>query len=133
MKVFKRRFIRLSGRQIMQRIIHKLRHDTLFIVTTILVMVASVFGLVSWNSISWPTVLSLSALLGLVTLFQSLGFIDALADYFIQKAKTTRSLILAIFLLTFFSAMVVTNDVAILTFLPLTFALAKKSRCRLSK
>ncbi|CAK1223475.1 Na+/H+ antiporter NhaD or related arsenite permease (ArsB) [Fructobacillus fructosus] len=110
----------------MQQIIHKLRHDTLFIVTTILVMLASVFGLVSWNSISWPTVLSLSALLGLVTLFQSLGFIDALADYFIQKAQTTRSLILAIFLLTFFSAMVVTNDVAILTFLPLTFALAKK-------
>lgn len=110
----------------MRRIIDKLRHDVLFIVTSILVLIAAAFHRVDWFSISWPTVESLLALLGLVTLFQSLGFIDALADFFIEKAKTTQALVRALFLLTFCSAMIVTNDVAILTFIPLTFALAKK-------
>ncbi|MBS9334630.1 carboxylate transporter [Fructobacillus sp. M1-13] len=110
----------------MQRMIQKLSQDYLFLFTTALVLVAACFGVLDWAAISWPTVISLLSLLGMVSLYQSLGLIDALADFFIKKAKTTRSLILAIFLLTFFSSMLVTNDVAILTFLPLTFALVKK-------
>ncbi|MCK8617112.1 hypothetical protein LNP00_01840 [Fructobacillus sp. M158] len=110
----------------MKKIIHRLTRDGLFLSTSILVLFFALLGRVQWASISWPTVESLLALLGLVTLFQSLGLIDALADFFIEKAKTTRSLVCALYLLTFCSAMVVTNDVAILTFLPLTFALAKR-------
>ncbi|MBS9336068.1 SLC13 family permease [Fructobacillus papyrifericola] len=110
----------------MHRILEKLQHDLLFLFTTGLFILFALFGRVNWASISWPTVESLLALLGLVTLFQSLGLIDALADFFIEQAKTTRALVCALYLLTFFSAMVVTNDVAILTFVPLTFALAKK-------
>ncbi|MFC4760443.1 SLC13 family permease [Fructobacillus durionis] len=110
----------------MQRIIQKLQHDTLFLFTTALVLIAACFGSIHFKNVSWETVESLLALLGLVTLLQSLGFIEALARFFIEKSKTSRDLITAIFLLSFFSAMVVTNDVAILTIVPLTFAMAKK-------
>lgn len=110
----------------MQRILHKLQHDTLFLFTTALVLICACFGSIHFKTVSWETVESLLALLGLVTLLQSLGFIEALARFFIEKSQNTRDLITAIFLLSFFSAMVVTNDVAILTIVPLTFAMAKK-------
>ncbi|MBS9338086.1 hypothetical protein G6R29_00345 [Fructobacillus sp. M2-14] len=117
----------------MQTVIKKLKNDYLFIGTTIAVLIFGLLGRVSWSFISLPTVLSLLSLLTMVTLYQSLGLIDALADYFLKKAKTTRSLALVLFLLAFFSAMVVTNDVAILTLLPLVFSLAEKSDLPLIK
>lgn len=117
----------------MPTVLKKLKQDQLFIGTTVAVILLSLFGRINFSAISWSTVLSLLSLLTMVTLYQSLGLIDALADYFLKKAKTTRSLSVILFLLAFFSAMVVTNDVAILTLLPLTFALAKKSALPLIK
>lgn len=117
----------------MPTVIKKLKKDHLFIGTTAAVLLLSLFGRINFSAISWPTVLSLLSLLTMVTLYQSLGLIDALADYFLKKAKTTRSLAVILFLLAFCSAMLVTNDVSILTLLPLAFALSKKSELPLVK
>ena len=48
------------------------------------------------------------------------GLLDRLSSILLKKAKTQRALMLVLTLLCFFSSMVMTNDVALVTFVPLT-------------
>ena len=48
------------------------------------------------------------------------GLLDRLSAVLLKKAKTQRALCLVLTLLCFFSSMVMTNDVALVTFVPLT-------------
>lgn len=57
--------------------------------------------------------------------FQSMGLFSKCAIFLLKKAKDLRQLTLILVLLCFFSAMVVTNDVALITFVPFTILLLK--------
>lgn len=48
------------------------------------------------------------------------GLLDRLSSVLLRRAKTQRALMLVLTLLCFFSSMVMTNDVALMTFVPLT-------------
>lgn len=50
--------------------------------------------------------------------FQSIGFFHYLGDRLLAKASCTRHLCLLLVFLCFFSSMLITNDVALLTFVP---------------
>ena len=50
--------------------------------------------------------------------FQSIGLFHFLGSALLTKVRTTRQLILVLSLLCFFSSMFITNDVALLTFVP---------------
>lgn len=63
--------------------------------------------------------------------FQSIGFFRYLGDRLLAKASCTRHLCLLLVFLCFFSSMLITNDVALLTFVPfavMLFAMAGEAR-----
>ena len=55
--------------------------------------------------------------------FQEEGIFKALAEALLSKAKNYRQLCLILVFLCFFSAMVITNDVALITFVPFTITI----------
>lgn len=50
------------------------------------------------------------------------GFFDRMAKHLISKAGSIRQLVVILIMLCFFSSMLITNDVALITFVPLTIA-----------
>ncbi len=53
--------------------------------------------------------------------FQKIGVFGQIAKALLKRVKTVRMLVLILVLLCFFFSMVITNDVALITFVPLTF------------
>ena len=69
--------------------------------------------------------IQLFALMLAVAGFRSVGIFDAVTRSILKKAGGVRRLGLVLTLLCFFSSMLVTNDVALLTFVPLTILIFK--------
>lgn len=59
--------------------------------------------------------------------FQHLGLFDRLANLLLHRARNLRQLSMTLVMLCFFSAMLVTNDVALITFVPFTILLLKRA------
>ena len=70
--------------------------------------------------INTTVLIELFALMIAVAGFRSVGIFDRATDLMLRKAGTIRRLGLIFILLCFFSSMLVTNDVALITFVPLT-------------
>ena len=64
--------------------------------------------------------IELFALMAAVAGLRSIGVFDAATKYILQKTGNLRNLGRVLILICFFSAMFVTNDVALITFVPLT-------------
>ena len=73
--------------------------------------------------VDWHVLMLLFALMAVVAGLKKCGLMDRLSAALIQTAGDTRKLCLALSLACFFSAMLVTNDVALITFVPLSAAL----------
>lgn len=73
--------------------------------------------------VDWDVLMLLFALMTVVAGLKRCGLMDRLSSALIRRAGDTRKLCLALTLACFFSAMLVTNDVALITFVPLTTAL----------
>lgn len=58
--------------------------------------------------------------------FRALGIFDRMANLLLARAKKMRQLALTLVMLCFFSAMLVTNDVALITFVPFTILLLQR-------
>lgn len=77
--------------------------------------------------IDFRTLSLLFCLMAAVSGLRSIGLFDSLANAIIPRFKTSRSLSFALVLLCFYSAMLITNDVALITFVPLTIIIYRTS------
>lgn len=73
--------------------------------------------------IDWDVLMLLFSLMAVSAGFSSDGLWDRLSTKIIRRAGSTRALAAFLTLLSFFCAMLVTNDVALLTFVPLCLTL----------
>ena len=73
-----------------------------------------------WQAIDFRTLAILFSLMIVIKAFQSQNFLNVIAARLLRLCKSQRSLYFLMTLLVFFSSMFVTNDVALLTFVPLT-------------
>lgn len=71
----------------------------------------------------YRTIVLLFCLMIIVEGFSSLGVFSALASNLLKRAKSVRSLACIMILLCFFSSMLITNDVTLITFVPFTILL----------
>lgn len=81
--------------------------------------------------IDYRVLVLLFGLMLVVAGFQSIGFFRYLGDRLLAKASCTRHLCLLLVFLCFFSSMLITNDVALLTFVPfavMLFAMAGEAK-----
>ncbi|HAJ97776.1 MAG TPA: citrate transporter [Ruminococcus sp.] len=73
-----------------------------------------------WGYCNKTVLIELFALMLAVAGLRSVGIFDNMTNFLLKKAGTVRRLGQILILMCFFSAMLVTNDVALLTFVPLT-------------
>ena len=72
------------------------------------------------NYIDFRTLALLFCLMTVMAGLNALGFFKLLAEKLLDRAKNIRTLILTLVLLCFFSSMIITNDVSLITFVPFT-------------
>ena len=72
----------------------------------------------------------LFCLMAVVAGFKSVGMFNALTYQLLSKIKSGKALGVTLVVLPFFSSMLVTNDVALIIFIPFTISLIQKSECK---
>lgn len=80
--------------------------------------------------IDWDTLALLFALMAVMKGFQQAGVFVYLGNLLLQRVHTTRSMLFALVFLPFFFSMVVTNDVALLTFVPFGIIVLQMAGCQ---
>ncbi|MBQ3566560.1 MAG: citrate transporter [Oscillospiraceae bacterium] len=74
--------------------------------------------------IDYNVIIMLFCLMGVVAAFRSAGIFDVITGFLLRKTVSARMIAFVLMNLCFFSSMLVTNDVALITFVPLTIGLA---------
>ena len=82
--------------------------------------------IVCYQAIDFRTLAILFSLMIVIKAFQSQNFLDFIAARLLRLCKTRRSLYFLLTYLVFFSSMFVTNDVALLTFVPISLLIFKR-------
>ncbi|MBR6154144.1 MAG: citrate transporter [Treponema sp.] len=78
------------------------------------------------QAIDFRTIAILFSLMIVIKAFQSQNFLDVIAARLLRLCKTRRSLYFLLTYLVFFSSMFVTNDVALLTFVPISLLIFRQ-------
>jgi len=105
----------------MKKIIHLLKEDTVLCVAWILAFLTMFLVPPSrayLDYIDFHTLALLFALMAVMAGFQGLGLFRDLGEAMLNRTRTTRQLEGVLLFLPFFSSMIVTNDVALITFVP---------------
>lgn len=107
-----------------EKIIRFFKNETVLCVA-LLLAVCSAFlihpDLKYISYIDFRTLAILFCLMGAMAGLQKTGVFQWVAQGLLGRVKNTRQLVLILVLLCFFSSMVITNDVALITFVPFTF------------
>ena len=114
----------------MEKIKHFLKNEAVLIISFVLAAVSAFIVKPSEDYISYidfRTLALLFCLMAVMAGFNKLGIFKILASKMLSFASTTRSLCLILSLLCFFSSMIITNDVALITFVPFSIIILNLS------
>ncbi len=78
--------------------------------------------------IDWNTLLLLFSLMAVMAGFQKLGIFKTVGRRLLSKTRDTRQLLLVLVFLPFFFSMLITNDVALITFVPFAIIVLRLSQ-----
>lgn len=98
----------------------------ILIVACVLAVISTFFvtpGKEYLEYIDFRTLGILFSLMALMAGFQSMGVFEKIAQTLLNKVQNIRQLVVMLILLCFFFSMIITNDVALITFVPFTFVL----------
>ena len=107
----------------MKTLINFFKRETVFCVSLLLAVISAFFVLPDAAYLTYPdyrTLALLFCLMIIVAGFQALGLFSLLGESLLKKAGSLRNLSSVLVFLCFFSSMVITNDVALITFVPFT-------------
>lgn len=110
----------------MKRLYTFFTEDLLFSLSFLIAIISFAFGKFSFDSIDFKVIFCLLGLMLFVKNLEKLGILTYFAEKMIDFSSTTRSLIRNIVILSFVSSMILTNDVAILTLMPIYLTIIKK-------
>lgn len=80
----------------------------------------------TWGYLDWNVLSMLFCLMAVVAGFRKIGVFQNLADVCCKHLKSSRMLAFLLWNLCFFLSMLVTNDVALITFVPFTCSLLQR-------
>lgn len=115
----------------MQIIWKRLLADRTLQLTGVFTLLALAFGNVHWSDINAHTIIALAALMMLVSVYETEGLLVYVASTVVSHFQTTRQIIRVTFLMAFFGSMLFTNDVAILTLVPIFVTIARKIQLKM--
>lgn len=109
----------------MKRLFDFFRNDLLFSISFLLAIIAVTLGRFSIQDINFKVIATLGGLMLVISGLDATGILSYFGQILVKKSLTFRQLIRYIVLLSFFSSMFLTNDVAILTLLPIYLRMTK--------
>lgn len=122
---------RFNLNTVKNKLIEFIKQETVLLVAFILAVVSMFFVPPSASYIEYIDFKVLGILLSLMIIMSALqrtGIFDRIGISLLNHTKTTRQLYLVLVLLCFFSSMLVTNDVALITFVPFAMLTLKKAQ-----
>lgn len=114
-----------------EKLIRFIKQETVLVVAALLAVVSALFVTPSKAYLSYIDWRVLGILLSLMIIMAGLkktGLFDAIGSRLLEKTKNTRQLALMLVFLCFFFSMLITNDVALFTFVPFAMIILKKCR-----
>lgn len=115
----------------MKKIIEYLKRETVLCVATFLALVSMFFVKPDRGYADYLDARVLALLFCLMTVmegFKKTGLFEQMANSLLKKVKTFRQLMVVLVGLCFFSSMWITNDVALLTFVPFTILVLRMAQ-----
>lgn len=112
----------------MSKIFTFLKKEIVLTLSFVLAIISMIFVAPNEKYFDYIDFRTLGLLFSLMTVmagFNKMGVFKVIAEYLLNKAKTMRGVTLLLVLLCFFSSMLITNDVALITFVPFTIVLLK--------
>lgn len=112
------------------KIVEIIKKDTVLVIAAILAVISMFFNTPSKEYIEFIDFRVLGILLSLMIVMAGLsinGIFEKLGKSLISKCSSTRALAFVLIFLCFFSSMLLTNDVALITFVPLALLTLKMS------
>ncbi|MCH6264725.1 SLC13 family permease [Neobacillus citreus] len=103
-----------------------LKKDIVFTVSLILALASCFLHPPKLEYINLKVIISLFNLMLVIKAFEELKLLDKFAISILNKCHTSKKVSAILVFLCFFSSMFVTNDVALITFVPLTLIISKK-------
>ena len=113
------------------RIIHLLKKETVLVIATILAIISAFFNPPSKeyiDFIDWRVLGILLSLMLVMAGFQINGVFRKLGEMLVRKCSNTWMLSFVLIFMCFFSGMILTNDVALITFVPFSLLTLKMTR-----
>lgn len=113
------------------RIIHLLKKETVLVIATILAIISAFFNPPSKeyiDFIDWRVLGILLSLMLVMAGFQINGVFRKLGEMLLRKCSNTWMLSFVLIFMCFFSGMILTNDVALITFVPFSLLTLKMTR-----
>ena len=100
--------------------------DRVFQIATLIAILSLFFARPHIRDINFTTLWSLLGMMTIIQIFEYLHVLDFLAYHLTAGAKSARQLTLFFVMLAFVASMFLTNDMAVLTFMPLYLRIARK-------
>ena len=104
-----------------------IKKETVLILSVSLAIITSFISSPKLSYIDFKVLILLFNLMVVVVAFKELKVLDSIAISLLRKCSTYTSISFALVFITFLASMIVTNDVALITFVPLSIVVAKKS------
>lgn len=109
----------------MQRIKEFLQKETVLVVAALLAAISSCFNRPQLSYIDCDVLCILLSLMLVVEGLKNIKFLDWIALNLLQQCRSFRQVVIVLVGVTFIASMFVTNDVALITFVPLTLIIGK--------
>ena len=110
-----------------------LKKECVLVITVTLATLSSFISMPKMSYIDFKVLILLFNLMVVVAAFKELKVLDSIAIGLLKKCNTYTSISLALVFITFISSMIVTNDVALITFVPLSIVIARKANINVLK
>lgn len=114
-----------------EKLIHFIKQETVLAVAAVLAVISAFFvppSAVYWTYIDWHVLGILLSLMIIMAGLQKTGLFDSIGAMLLKKTHDTRQLAFILVFLCFFFSMLITNDVALFTFVPFAMIMLKKCK-----
>lgn len=119
--------IKIEKKYKMNSLIAFIKKECVLVISLLLALGSCFLATPKLSYIDFKVLILLFNLMIVVAAFNELNVLDSIAVNLLRKCKSYTSLSIALVFMTFSSAMIVTNDVALLTFVPLSIVVSKKA------
>jgi len=110
---------------VLRKAAQKLKGELFFLITLAATLAVSAFARPSFSAVNWSVIAILLAQMLVCAAFEECALLSSLAGWIVGVFKTPVKLGLAMVLLTGGLSMLITNDIALLTVVPVTISISK--------